>query len=90
MAVTVIIPGSLKGWFDGADEVSCKPDTLGKCLEDLAARYPVFASKLHDAQGNISNLLIFINGDNAAKGKWLATPLADEDEVGIIPLAAGG
>ncbi|MDI6797131.1 MAG: MoaD/ThiS family protein [Desulfatibacillaceae bacterium] len=90
MAVTVIIPGSLKDWFDGADEVICEPDTLGKCLEDLAARYPVFASKLYDAHGNISSLLIFINGDNAARGRWLATPLADGDEVGIIPLAAGG
>lgn len=90
MSVTFILPGSLKKWFHGTDEAVCKGETLLHCIEDLETRFPGIREKLVDSENQVPQVLLFVNGENAMKLSGLMTPVSDGDEVGVIPLAAGG
>lgn len=90
MAVIVRVPGSLKDWFQGDDEAICQGETMGECLEHLIERFPDLRDRLFDENGELSSVLVFLNGENILSLEGLATSVKDGDEVGIIPLAAGG
>lgn len=90
MPVTVLVPGSLARWFDGADEINAEGNTVGECLDDAAARFPGFSRRLNHPDGKAAGLLVFVNGDNTLSLSGLETGVADGDELSIIPLAAGG
>ena len=64
MPATVLVPGSLSRWFEGADEVSAEGTTLGECLDFVAARFPLFSARLYSEKGKAAGLLVFLNGDN--------------------------
>lgn len=90
MSVKVMVPGSLRSWFDGADEVLCEGSTVGQCLEQLGQRFPGLKTRLFTPDNEIGAVIVFLNGDNIRKGDGLGTPVSDGDEIGIVPLAAGG
>lgn len=90
MTVTVRIPGSLAGWFNGSDEVACQGQTIGDCFAEIQENHPGFHERIFDEKGEIGPVLIFVNGENIRNLEGLATRLSDGDEIGIIPLAAGG
>ncbi len=93
MPVKIIIPGSLKRWFEGETEYSCQGDQgerILDCIDRLEKRFPGVKEHLIDPKGNISNVLIFLNGDNLRSLDGLSTTVKDGDEISIIPLAAGG
>ena len=68
------------------------PPTLGELLAQLAQRYgaPFRHAVLtgDDALGEA--VIILVNGRNVVHLRGLETPLADDDEVSIFPLVAGG
>jgi molybdopterin synthase sulfur carrier subunit len=90
MSVKVMVPGSLKSWFDGADEVLCEGSTVGQCLDQLGRRFPGLKDRLLTPDKEIGAVIVFLNGDNIRKRNGLGTPVSDGDEIGIVPLAAGG
>lgn len=90
MPITVRVPGSLKEWFRGTDEASCEGGTLGECIDQLDREFPGFRDRLLNEDGEIGAILIFLNGENVMKLEGLATSIADGDEIGILPFAAGG
>ncbi len=90
MTVTVRIPGSLAGWFNGDDEVACQGKTVRECFRAIQEKHPGFQERIFDARGNIGLVLIFVNGENIKNLAGVDTPVLDGDEIGIIPLAAGG
>jgi sulfur-carrier protein len=90
MPITVRVPGSLKDWLEGREEASCQGKTLRECIDNLESRFPGIQNRLVDEEGEIGPVLIFLNGENIAKREGLTTEIHDGDEIGIIPLAAGG
>ncbi|MBL0713329.1 MAG: MoaD/ThiS family protein [Desulfosarcina sp.] len=90
MAVMIRIPGSLKSWLDGKTELICQGENVSDCIDYLDQKFPGVKSKLLDQDGNISNILIFLNGDNLRNLGGLQTPVNDSDEISMIPLFAGG
>ena len=90
MAVTVRVPGSLKDWFRGSEEASCRGGTLGECIDQMDREYPGIRDRLLNEEGEIGAILIFLNGENVTKLEGLATSISDGDELGVIPFAAGG
>ncbi len=90
MLITFRIPGSLRKWFDGNDEAQCNGSDIRQCLNELEKQFPNINERLLDENGEVSTVLIFLNGDNIMKLSGLDTPVADGDEAAIIPLAAGG
>jgi molybdopterin synthase sulfur carrier subunit len=79
--------------YTGENErrVDDPPATLGPLLEALAARYgrpfrrAVFA---HDELN--PEIIILVNGRNVVYTGRLEAPLAEDDEVSIFPMVAGG
>ena len=90
MSITVRVPGSLQDWLGGREETSCQGNTLRECIDDLELRFPGIKNRLEDKKGEIGPVLIFLNGENITKQEGLAAEIRDGDEIGIIPLAAGG
>ncbi|MFZ3055227.1 MAG: MoaD family protein [Smithella sp.] len=91
MSISFIVPGSLKDWFGGSEQVICEGKTIGECIDDLDSKFPGFRHRVFDEKGEInSSVMIFIDGQNLRLLKGLATPVKDGDEVSIIPFAAGG
>jgi sulfur-carrier protein len=90
MPIKIIIPGSLKRWFGGETECFCHGERIRDCIDHLDERFSGIKSRLIDQKGNISNVLIFLNGDNLRILDGLETKVKEGDEISIIPLAAGG
>jgi sulfur-carrier protein len=90
MAVTIRIPLSLSDWFSGSDEIICRGHTVKTCFDSIRQRYPEFNRHMFDESGKPANVLVFLNGDNIMNLDGLETPVKEGDEIGIIPLAAGG
>lgn len=90
MSITIQIPESLSDWFAGRDETTCSGKTIKECFVNINARYPGFFDRITDSSGDISNVLVFINGENIRNLDGLETRVNSGDEIGIIPLAAGG
>jgi molybdopterin synthase sulfur carrier subunit len=90
MSIRVIIPASLSAWLAGRDEAQCQGDTLSECLDHLAQQFPGLKEKIIGDDPGTPRVLIFVNGENIRSLDGLNTRVRDGDEVGIIPLAAGG
>ncbi len=62
--------------------------TVGECLKDLVRQYPELESRIFDPEQNLSALVI-------ARGSMLLPnqldlPVADEEELQVLPLIYGG
>jgi MoaD family protein len=91
MSITIIIPGSLKEWLGGNEEVACEGKTIGECLDDLDKKCPGFRNRIVDEKGDIrGSVMVFLDGQNLRSLDGLATHVKDGDEVSVIPFAAGG
>jgi sulfur-carrier protein len=90
MTITIRIPGSLANWFNGSDEIRCRGNTVKDCFDQIQEKHREFYGRILDEKGNIGSVLIFVNGENIRTLDGLATQVNDGDEIGIIPLAAGG
>jgi sulfur-carrier protein len=67
------------------------PTALGTLLETLAARYGTTFRRAVFAGDELSpEIIILVNGRNVVYSGRLQTPLADDDEVSIFPMVAGG
>ena len=90
MSIIIRIPGSFSGWFNGRDEAVSSGSTIRECFVHVNGRYPGFFDRIINGAGDISNVLIFLNGENIRNLDGLETKVSHGDELGIIPLAAGG
>ena len=90
MSIIIRIPGSLKEWLDNQEEAVCQGNTIQECFNYLENNFPGFCDRIIDDNGEMSNVLIFLNGENIRNMEGLDTKVNPDDEIGIIPLAAGG
>jgi len=67
------------------------PATVGDALRQLAASHPETRAAWADASGRLrESLQIFVNGESVRYRGGLDSPLAEGDEIYVIPLIAGG
>ncbi len=67
------------------------PATLRELLAALAARYGnLFRNAAFAGDALNPEIIILVNGRNVLYLRGLDTPLAQEDEVSIFPMVAGG
>lgn len=91
MAVTVLLPTLLRAHADGASSVSADGATVGEVFDDLIARYPGLSQNLIGDDGNLHKFVnVYRNDDDIRYLEQLATPVADGDEIAILPAVAGG
>ncbi len=90
MAV-VSIPTPLRPHTGGLGRVEAEGVTVGDVLKDAGARYPELHKRLFAADGELhQHVNVYVNDEDIRFMDDLSTPVADKDEVAIIPAIAGG
>ena len=90
MPVTVRIPTQLRPLAGGAAEVAVDGATVGEALEALDAAHPGFQDRLFD-NGSLRRFVnVFVADEDIRFLDGLATPVAPDGVVSIVPAVAGG
>jgi molybdopterin synthase sulfur carrier subunit len=91
MAVQVYIPTPFRRATDNQDRVAVDAGDVKALLDTLEARFAGLRGLVRDASGEVhDHVNIYVNDEAIESREGLATPLADGDEVSIIPALAGG
>jgi molybdopterin synthase sulfur carrier subunit len=91
MAITVNLPSVLATHAGGVRTLQASGRTLGEAVADVAARYPALGPRLRDEDGNPYPFVVFyVNDEDVRFRGGFGAPVADGDEVTVIPAIAGG
>lgn len=87
---TLHLPAVLAKLADAKAIESTGP-TVGDLVADVATRYPALGPRLRDAEGQPYPFVTFyLNDEDIRFRGGFAAPLADDDEVTVVPAIAGG
>jgi len=87
----VYIPSPLRQYADHQSTVALEGATVGAVLAQLAATYPEMKAQLFTDDGALRSFVnVFRNSDDIRMLEGLETPVADHDEVSLVPPIAGG
>jgi sulfur-carrier protein len=88
---TVRIPTPLRKLTEGKEEVTAAGATVGEVITSLEQSYPGIKARICDDNGQVRRFVnIFANDEDIRFLQNLETPVADGDEVSIVPAIAGG
>jgi molybdopterin synthase sulfur carrier subunit len=88
---TVFVPSSLRRYTAGQSKAEVSGNTVYEVIEDLERQYPGVKSRLCDESGQIKRYVnVFINEEEIRALQGAETPVAERDEVSIVPAMAGG
>jgi molybdopterin converting factor small subunit len=89
--VTVRIPGPLRSFTAGADELQAPAGTVAEVLRAIGICHPQLLSRLLDAEGGLRPYVnVFVGRANIRGLQGLSTPVATGEVVSILPAVAGG
>jgi molybdopterin synthase sulfur carrier subunit len=88
---TVKFPAVLRANVGGAREVEVDGSTIGEVLDGLIATYPALRDQLFTEDGELNRFVnVYVNGQDVRYLDGRATPVAEADEVRLLPAMAGG
>jgi sulfur-carrier protein len=91
MAVKVKIPTQLRAASGGEGEIQVEGGTVGEVLEALFERHGELRDRLSDGDGGLRRFVnVYVNGEDIRFTDGLETPVADGQEVQVLPAVAGG
>ncbi|HEY8479536.1 MAG TPA: MoaD/ThiS family protein [Spirillospora sp.] len=90
MAIEVRIPTILRNLTGGAKSVEGKGATLDELFKDLDSRHAGLRERLVDDNGLRKFVNVYLNDEDVRFLGGLETPVADGDNVTILPAVAGG
>ncbi len=94
MAAEVRIPTILRNFTGGEKAVSAGGDTLAGLIDDLEANHPGIKDRLVEMKGDLPDLRrfvnIYVNDEDVRFSGGLEAPVADGDQVVVLPAVAGG
>jgi sulfur-carrier protein len=89
--VIVNIPTPLRRLTDGKSRVQVKGRDILSVVEDLEAQFPGIRDRLLDEMGEPKRFIhIYVNEDEIRTLQGKETPVAEGDNVSIVPAMAGG
>jgi sulfur-carrier protein len=91
--VTFHIPGALREFTDGRSkiEIEQSPPTLADALSFLWGLYPGVRDRIATEQGQIrEHVNLFVGEEDVRFTGGLASPLAGDSEITIVPAISGG
>lgn len=90
MTVFIRLPSILRK-LTGNDPVQANGNTIAEALEDVVCQFPALRERLFTPEGKVRPFLIVcLNGEDIRFKEQVFTPVADDDEVSIIPAMSGG
>jgi MoaD family protein len=88
---TVKLPTQLREAAGGAGSVSVDGGTVGEVLDSLFDQHGELRDRLSDGNGGVRRFVnVYVDGEDIRFGDGLQTPVADGQEVQILPAVAGG
>jgi sulfur-carrier protein len=88
---SVRIPTPLRKLTNGQEEVKASGGSVAAVIADLDQKYPGLRERICDDQGKVRRFVnIFKNEEDIRFLQNLDTPVADTDELSIVPAIAGG
>jgi MoaD family protein len=90
MSVTVKIPSQLRLATDGEAVAEVDGSTVGEVLDALYERFAELRSRIAEDGGLRRFVNVYVEGEDIRFLAGLETPVADGDEVTILPAVAGG
>jgi molybdopterin converting factor small subunit len=88
---TIRIPTPLRKYTQGKEEVQVGGGTVGELLAALERGYPGIGERILDDKGNVRRFVnVFVGEDDIRFLEQLNTPVAERDEISIVPAIAGG
>ena len=91
MAVTVLIPTTLRAYTDRKSEIDFEGKTVGEVLKKLVDTYPDSKKSLFDEEGKPRSFVnVFLEEKNIKNLNGLDTEAKDGDTIMLIPAIAGG
>jgi molybdopterin converting factor small subunit len=90
MAVEVRIPTILRPYTGGEKLVIAEGATLAEVIADLDAHHPGLSDRLIDDSGLRRFVNVYLNDEDVRFLDGLATGIADQDSITILPAVAGG
>ena len=90
MSIKINIHPFLSHLTNDQDVVEVNGSTVGRCLEQLVARFPELRKWLFEKDGKLNRLVyIYVNLESSYPEE-LAKPVKDGDELHIIVIISGG
>jgi molybdopterin synthase sulfur carrier subunit len=90
-AITILIPGALRQYCEGATELSLSATSVRDSLEQLGRRYPGLYRNICDETGAVRrHVNLFVNTSHIRDRQGLDTTLVDGDVIAVIPAVSGG
>jgi sulfur-carrier protein len=87
---TVKIPAQLRGLTGNESETEVEGSSVGEALEALYVRYEGLRDRITE-DGELRRFVnVYVSGEDIRFGAGLDTPVADGDEITILPAVAGG
>jgi molybdopterin converting factor small subunit len=86
----VRIPTPLRPHAGGQDKVEANGSTVGELLASVGTQFPSLRERLFDGEELRRFVNVYVNNEDIRYLDDLATPVAESDEVSIIPAVAGG
>ena len=87
----VRIPTVLRPQVGGNKELELAGGTVGEVVTALTTQYPGLKGQLLTADGDLNRFVnVYVNGQDVRYLDGLSTPVADRDEVRLLPAMAGG
>ena len=87
---TIRIPPVLREATGGKRSVSAGGATVAEALEDLFAQHPALRERVTE-HGELSKFInVYVNDRDVRYRDGLATPVAAEDTIILLPAMAGG
>ena len=91
MSAVVRIPTVLRPALGGQSQVTVEGETIGQVLENLTSDFPAIKGQLLNDDGSLHRFLnVYVNDDDVRYLGGVAAPVADNDEITLLPAVAGG
>ncbi len=88
---SVRIPAQLRNLTGGDRVLDLQGATVAELIDALEGKHPGFKERLLDAEGEPSSFVgIYVGGEDIRFLSGLATEIAPDSEVSIVPAASGG
>ena len=89
--VKVKIPTQLRTAAGGESELEVQGATVGEVLDALFDRHGELRDRLSDGDGGLRRFVnVYVDGEDIRFTDGLDTPVADGQEVQVLPAVAGG
>jgi sulfur-carrier protein len=88
---TVHIPSVLRPNVGGVKSLEVDGDSIRTVVNGLVERHPSLGGQLLTEEGDLNRFVnVYVNGQDVRYLAGLDTPVADKDEVRLLPAMAGG